>query len=105
MILFLILFVQLRRARNFIFESFNLFSSFVPTLESSKKINIRVCFSFSSFLLFRQGRVARNFAFGYILNVFFFFSCFLFRQPRVKRNFVFGCVLVVFSFSFLSLDN
>ena len=50
MILFLFLFVQLRRARNFVFESVNLFSSFVPTLESSKKLNIRVGFSF--FFLF-----------------------------------------------------
>ena len=89
MILFLFLFVQLRRVRNFVFESFNLFSSFVPTLESSKKLNIRVCFSFFSFLLFRQGRLARNFAFGYILNVFFFFSVFS-RKIENCEEFLFG---------------
>ena len=49
---------------------------FVSTIESSKELNIRVCFSFFSFLLFRQERVARNFAFGYILIVFFFFLFF-----------------------------
>ena len=76
MILFLFLFVQLRRVRNFVFESFNLFSSFVPTLESSKKLSIRVCFSFFFFSFIPTRESSEELCFRVYFKCFFLFFCF-----------------------------